>query len=175
VLSSGQEIHLSRRDLFDARFQLISESEVACSHGSEGETDGRDAGNTSTPSALEFLDAPSDLLPGIYEGGLKTWECSSDLAQYLHAAREKGAFDGARGKRIVEVSHLSLFIPHQFTLTPELKFVGRVWHCHPVALPSSPDVLRVVFVAHRTQRATPANMDISSRLQRIRPPTCYAS
>lgn len=33
--------------------------------------------------ALSFLDAPSDLVPGVYEGGLKTWECSLDLADCL--------------------------------------------------------------------------------------------
>jgi predicted nicotinamide N-methyase len=29
------------------------------------------------------LDAESDLIPGIYEGGLKIWECSIDLAHFL--------------------------------------------------------------------------------------------
>lgn len=60
-------LKLMRRDLFDARFQLISESSTA-----------------ETSKDLEFVDAPSDLVPGVYEGGLKTWECSSDLACYLH-------------------------------------------------------------------------------------------
>lgn len=25
----------------------------------------------------------SDLIPGVYEGGLKVWECTNDLANYL--------------------------------------------------------------------------------------------
>lgn len=48
------------------------------------------------------MDAPSDLLPGIYEGGLKTWECSVDLASYLSdTSRRHGSI---QGKRVVEVS-----------------------------------------------------------------------
>lgn len=35
--------------------------------------------------ALQFLDAPSDLVPGVYEGGLKTWECSLDVVDYLNS------------------------------------------------------------------------------------------
>jgi len=39
--------------------------------------------NTPDSNDLGFIDAPSDLVPGVYEGGLKTWECSVDLAAYL--------------------------------------------------------------------------------------------
>lgn len=49
--------------------------------------------------ALQFLDAPSDLIPGVYEGGLKTWECSLDLVDYLDSI-ENG---DVRGKRVLEV------------------------------------------------------------------------
>lgn len=77
-LSGGKKsLTLARRDLFDARFQLISLCEI------EGEQ--ADAKNTQEDKedALSFLDAPSDLVPGVYEGGLKTWECSLDLADCL--------------------------------------------------------------------------------------------
>lgn len=30
-----------------------------------------------------LLSAPSDLVPGVYEGGFKTWECSLDLIRYF--------------------------------------------------------------------------------------------
>ncbi|KAF8316782.1 hypothetical protein DL93DRAFT_2191697 [Clavulina sp. PMI_390] len=62
-------IVLPRRDLFDVRFQLLN-------------ADDEDAMDTE-PKELESVDAPSDLVPGVYEGGLKTWECSIDLAAYL--------------------------------------------------------------------------------------------
>jgi protein-histidine N-methyltransferase len=36
---------------------------------------------------LEYINAPSDVIPNVYEGGLKTWECSLDLVEYLSSAR----------------------------------------------------------------------------------------
>lgn len=93
---------LARRDLFDARFQLISEgagdapsTPENCIEG----TQGIDSNNQA--QALAFLDAPSDLVPGVYEGGLKTWECSLDLVDCLEGI--EGAAD-IRGKRALEVS-----------------------------------------------------------------------
>ncbi|KAF8143327.1 hypothetical protein K438DRAFT_647461 [Mycena galopus ATCC 62051] len=89
--SSRKNVTLARRDLFDARFQLISE--------------GHDEPTAETPaptSALGFLDAPSDLVPGVYEGGLKTWECSIDLVGYLDGLRDSNISD-LSGKRILEV------------------------------------------------------------------------
>jgi protein-histidine N-methyltransferase len=86
IPSSGNdpEVSFSRRDLFDARFQLISPT------GAEGPSE--------PVEGLEFLDAPSDLLPGVYEGGLKTWESSLDLVQVLSDIDLKPS-----GKRILEV------------------------------------------------------------------------
>lgn len=85
---------LARRDLFDARFQLISE-------GAGDELTSHDAGIRTKEQAqsLSFLDAPSDLIPKVYEGGLKTWECSLDLVDYLDG-NESGH---ATGKRVLEV------------------------------------------------------------------------
>ncbi|KAH9005628.1 hypothetical protein EDB86DRAFT_3177905 [Lactarius hatsudake] len=66
---------LVRRDLFDARFQLLAQ--------------GRDA-------QAALVDAPADLVPGVYEGGLKTWECALDLAAYLDRDVLLGAQAGLR-------------------------------------------------------------------------------
>ena len=56
------------------------------------------------PSILNYLDAPSDLLPGVYEGGLKTWECSVDLAGIV-----KDRFNSVATQRdnlrVLEVGH----------------------------------------------------------------------
>lgn len=69
-----------RRDLFDARFQLLAQ--------------GRD-------EQAALVDAPADLVPGVYEGGLKTWECALDLAAYL----DRDVLGGAQaGLRVLEVS-----------------------------------------------------------------------
>jgi len=54
--------------------------------------------SNQTVEGLEFLDAPSDLLPGVYEGGLKTWESSLDLVRVLSDIGLK-----LSGKRILEV------------------------------------------------------------------------
>lgn len=63
-----------------------------------------------------FVDAPADLVPGTYEGGLKTWECALDLAAYLDrdvlkaqgGVEEEAAAAAAgrrvRGSRVLEVS-----------------------------------------------------------------------
>jgi hypothetical protein len=86
-------LFLSRRDLFDARFQLISQT------GAEQ--------SDKPVEGLEFLDAPSDLLPGVYEGGLKTWESSLDLVQVLSGIDLK-----LSGKRILEVGYNHVVCPH---------------------------------------------------------------
>ena len=77
-------VTLARRELFDARFQLISS---------------REEDSKDQTQALEFLDAPSDLVPGIYEGGLKTWECSLDLVAYLDSTENRHV----QGNRVLEV------------------------------------------------------------------------
>ncbi|KAF8880028.1 hypothetical protein BD779DRAFT_1612805 [Infundibulicybe gibba] len=83
LASGGSSISLPRRDLFDARFQLLS------------------ADDSAQPDLLDHFDAPSDLVPGVYEGGLKTWECSLDLASYLE--RNTPYPDGLVGRRIIEI------------------------------------------------------------------------
>ncbi|KAG1760190.1 hypothetical protein EDD22DRAFT_902342 [Suillus occidentalis] len=55
-------------------------------------------------SALHFLDAPSDL------GGLKTWECSLDLASYLDGISSQ--FD-VSGKRVLEIGCGTSITPSQ--------------------------------------------------------------
>jgi protein-histidine N-methyltransferase len=99
MVESGHLINLWRRDLFDARFQLLSDANETAMP----EIDNSTAGRASSDNALQFLETPSDLIPGVYEGGLKTWECSLDLVSYLHSLREVDHGFG-RGKRILEVS-----------------------------------------------------------------------
>jgi hypothetical protein len=100
---------LARRDLFDARFQLRVLDEP----------DERTAA---------FVDAPADLVPGAYEGGLKTWECALDLAAYLDrdvlrlqeaagsgpeagaGSEERIAVRRIRGLRVLEVGFAILLL-----------------------------------------------------------------
>ncbi|KIM43777.1 hypothetical protein M413DRAFT_68929, partial [Hebeloma cylindrosporum] len=103
--SSRKGITLARRDLFDARFQLISEGagdDVDPVRGGANADDGPSLSITDR-KALEFLDAPSDLVPGVYEGGLKTWECSLDLVDYLDGLKDTSGFEGFSGRSILEL------------------------------------------------------------------------
>ena len=94
-------MHLVRRDLFDARFQLISEGTLDPSENDDEKEEAEPKSTTVVdPSILNYLDAPSDLLPGVYEGGLKTWECSLDLVEYLESS---GSFSEYSGNRVLEV------------------------------------------------------------------------
>lgn len=93
---TGSVLTLSRRDLFDARFQLISESASTPL-------------NVSAEKAqdnLQFVEAPSDLIPGLYEGGLKTWECSIDLASQMVNLLGPHIAESLQKKRILEVGAL---------------------------------------------------------------------
>ncbi|KZT08004.1 uncharacterized protein LAESUDRAFT_650367 [Laetiporus sulphureus 93-53] len=98
-VGKNDTVILARRDLFDARFQLISLEEPELEHlpksSSQKESKGR--------QDLEFLDAPSDLVPGVYEGGLKTWECALDLAGCLDDLLGDDAAKQLRGKRVLEL------------------------------------------------------------------------
>lgn len=65
-----------------------------------------------------FVDEDTDLIKGVYEGGLKTWECSLDLVDCLdgmgygsrsgEAEQGGAARDTVRGKSILEVSKAPL-------------------------------------------------------------------
>ncbi|KAL5498814.1 hypothetical protein ACEPAH_2169 [Sanghuangporus vaninii] len=103
------DIILLRRDLFDARYQLISETDTD-SNINAIETMSGPALTADTDNVLRLIDNPSDLVPGVYEGGLKTWECSLDLVDYLSGLNlEKvegvgvGSVARVRGKRVIEI------------------------------------------------------------------------
>jgi protein-histidine N-methyltransferase len=83
---------LLRRELFDARFQLISQENQASS----------EKGKEKANPGEEYVVAKSDLIPGLYEGGLKTWEGGVDLVEVLSEGAAKVP-SLLRSKRILEV------------------------------------------------------------------------
>ncbi|EGN92498.1 hypothetical protein SERLA73DRAFT_190980 [Serpula lacrymans var. lacrymans S7.3] len=124
-LSSDRCLTLARRDFFDARFQLISE-DVG---GASGTSD------SHKRSALHFLDAPSDLVPFVYEGGLKTWECSLDLVSYLEDYKVGLSDNNFTGNRVLEIgcgtAVPSLFILHEiFSSNPSPNAPKKDTHIH---------------------------------------------
>lgn len=61
----------------------------------------------------EYVDSGTDLIPGLYEGGLKTWEGGVDLVEVLNGVKigeggdkgkEKQVGSWVRGARVLEVS-----------------------------------------------------------------------
>ncbi|GAA5931398.1 protein-histidine N-methyltransferase [Sporobolomyces koalae] len=93
-------VTLLRRDLFDARFQILNQDE----NPDEPTSVKQDKGKQREDS---FIDETSDLVKGVYEGGLKTWECSLDLVDCLDQRGYSIDTDldvaRVRGKAVLEV------------------------------------------------------------------------
>lgn len=101
---------LLRRDLFDARFQVLNQDEEAAEQG-EGESNGKGKQKET------FVDEGTDLVKGVYEGGLKTWECSLDLVDCLDSLGfGEGNEEIVRGKSVLEVSVASCLLYFDFSL-----------------------------------------------------------
>ncbi|WRT65339.1 uncharacterized protein IL334_002282 [Kwoniella shivajii] len=88
-----------RRDLYDARFQLYNkpnDENSASKEGGENEDDGE-----------KYVDAQTDLIPGLYEGGLKSWEGGVDLVEVLSSVgdnqSEEKVGEWIRGASVLEV------------------------------------------------------------------------
>lgn len=114
---------LARRDLFDVRFQILNE-------------DGT------------IADEQSDLIPGVYEGGLKTWECSLDLISEIHSRLQGARQNDAAwpsGRHITEVC--------SWPLTSD-------WLRHGIAL-----LLRATNSVQRDTQSRTAFRSYSVRLQ----------
>ncbi|KAI5477200.1 calcium-transporting ATPase [Pseudohyphozyma bogoriensis] len=92
-----RQVTILRRDLFDARFQVIAQDSEADELG-EGE-----AGKGKEKE--QFVDEDSDLVKNVYEGGLKTWECSLDLVDCLDGLGygQTGETELVRGKSVLEL------------------------------------------------------------------------
>jgi protein-histidine N-methyltransferase len=91
-----------RRDLFDARFQVISQDQ----EGEDEEGSRLTAGDKGKGKERRFeVDEATDLVRGVYEGGLKTWECSLDLVDCLDGlGYGTGGTRDVRGRSFLEVS-----------------------------------------------------------------------
>lgn len=104
TLSTGAEkevVTLYKRNLEDVKFQMAQEDDEFDVEGNAN-TPNEITGTTETsgPGGVEMLAlaGKSDLVKGVYEGGLKTWECALDLVAYL--AENKECYDE---KKVLEV------------------------------------------------------------------------
>ncbi|KAK0520415.1 hypothetical protein OC842_007108 [Tilletia horrida] len=102
--SAPHKLHLARRDLFDARFQMLNDNDDNDDDAEAKLGNSLDALHIASTQSTG-VGADSDLVPGVYEGGLKTWECAADLIAELHARIQKQGTDRLqlRGKRIIEL------------------------------------------------------------------------
>ncbi|KAF9312898.1 hypothetical protein BG003_005817 [Podila horticola] len=104
TVSTGAEkevVTLYKRNLEDVKFQMAQEDDEFEVEEITGKSNAA-TGTTkpSGPGGVEMLAlaGKSDLVKGVYEGGLKTWECALDLVAYL--AENKESYDG---KRVLEL------------------------------------------------------------------------
>ncbi|KAK3826255.1 MAG: hypothetical protein JOS17DRAFT_686857, partial [Linnemannia elongata] len=81
-----------KRNLEDVKFQIIQEDDEF----DEEKKQEKEEGTITGPGGVEMLAlaGKSDLVKGVYEGGLKTWECALDLVAYL--ADQKHNYDGQK-------------------------------------------------------------------------------
>lgn len=81
-----------RRDLFDARFQMLLDDD---------DESAQDSGPAAQYDAQ--IDLNSDLIPGVYEGGLKTWECALDLVDVLNTMLSTPDGTALHSKHVLEL------------------------------------------------------------------------
>ncbi|KAG0091146.1 hypothetical protein BGZ93_007041 [Podila epicladia] len=104
TLSTGVEkevVTLYKRNLEDVKFQMAQEDdEFDVDEIANKSNEPTGTTKTSGPGGVEILAlaGKSDLVKGVYEGGLKTWECALDLVAYL--AENNGSYDG---KKVLEL------------------------------------------------------------------------
>nr|CAG8459175.1 12412_t:CDS:10 [Entrophospora candida]CAG8478279.1 10400_t:CDS:10 [Entrophospora candida] len=72
--STEEKVIIYKRHLADVKFQIAQEDEDLVMDNNQ---------KINNPSNILELSIKNDLIEGVYEGGLKTWECSFDLLDYF--------------------------------------------------------------------------------------------
>ncbi|KAG0313283.1 hypothetical protein BGZ97_010328, partial [Linnemannia gamsii] len=87
-------VTIYKRNLEDVKFQIIQEDDEFDEDKKQEKK--KEEGTITGPGGVEMLAlaGKSDLVKGVYEGGLKTWECALDLVAYL--ADQKHNYDGQK-------------------------------------------------------------------------------
>ncbi|CUS08609.1 unnamed protein product [Tuber aestivum] len=113
TISITPTVSIPRRELYDVRMQLMDEDELN--------------GDGSERSMMAGL-GKEDIRTSLYEGGLKSWECSVDLVRHLASLDER---IGPGGKKVLELgcgtSFPSLFL-FQTTLSAKKGFKPPLTH-----------------------------------------------
>ena len=77
------------------------------------------------------MDAGTDLIPGLYEGGLKTWEGGVDLVEVLGSLGDVGEW--VRGSKVLEVG-LPFF--SEMSLRVNIGLPGGLRYSYTYGVPS---------------------------------------
>jgi protein-histidine N-methyltransferase len=123
---------LYRRDLYDARFQVIDEME-----DEEEDGEAHPAAEQEDQEMSKYVDADTDLIPGTYEGGLKTWEGGMDLVEILEEQHHRiagGLGSWVKGRRVLEVCVCLILDDSRLTIVAGRMRNRRAEHLHPTPL-----------------------------------------
>ncbi|KAJ1948300.1 hypothetical protein EC988_005235, partial [Linderina pennispora] len=115
---------LWKRRIDDIQFQLAQEDMMEAEHSS-----------TLQKMMAEGKDA-ADVIKGVYEGGLKTWECSIDLLNYLIS--EEDGIEALAGAQVLELGC--------GTALPSLHILKRVPTAQVCLQDYNKDVLELVTI-----------------------------
>ncbi|KAK6504164.1 hypothetical protein TWF506_002372 [Arthrobotrys conoides] len=124
-LTSSKTITIPRRELFDVKMQLMAE-------------DNNPSTNSSQSFSAAFTD--EDIRTNTYEGGLKSWECSSDLVKQLATDSEVWINSS---HRILELG-CGTALPSCYILQTLLSIPGGDRPVHLTLADYNIDVLRLV-------------------------------
>ncbi|KAI8927582.1 hypothetical protein BC831DRAFT_451970 [Entophlyctis helioformis] len=82
ALVCSPQVTLYKRSVSDVKFHIAADDDLEVVQPAN--------------ELVQSIEQQTDLIPGVYEGGLKTWECSIDLVQYLEQAFGARRMDGLR-------------------------------------------------------------------------------
>ncbi|SCV05426.1 LANO_0H07228g1_1 [Lachancea nothofagi CBS 11611] len=127
ILTPQMGIPLYRRELFDVKHQLMTEADEMADDGANAE--------------LEILmgETNEDVRKNIYEGGLKSWECSIDLVDALSSSLS----DTIRSGTILELG-CGTSLPSEFLFSQLLKGEHQTCSANIILTDYNESVLRLV-------------------------------
>ncbi|KAF9355122.1 hypothetical protein BGX26_006971 [Mortierella sp. AD094] len=144
-------VTIYKRNLEDVKFQIAQDDDDFDTEDNNNITEQEAAKTTSGPGGAEMLAlaGKSDLVKGVYEGGLKTWECALDLVAYL--AEQKENYDG---KKVLELGCGSA-LPGIYVLTQSnsVKVDLQDYNDQVLKLVTLPNVLLNTYVRPDQQPA----------------------
>jgi len=114
----NSQVKMFKRNVSDIKFEIASNEE-------EGD-------NMLATAVLQ----QTDIIPGVYEGGLKTWECSVDLVKYLSELKD----EEFQNKNILELGCGSA-LPGVYCLTRGANVDFQDYNQEILSLVTIPNVL----------------------------------